>query len=311
MRWTRFLRPHSRWREQVDAYLDEELPGAARARFGGHLAACIDCTAELEARRSLKQLLSAVPEMPAPRSFRLTPAMAAAPAKAPAAPRLALRAAQFGAAAASIALVTVLFIDVGGSGGSGGDTTAASLAADDAGAGAGGVAERSTNAQSQPLAPSSDGTPAAAGGAPVVATPTPGLASPSRPPVGAQSTASVAAVPGDGTATQSATPPAPRTGSDSPVPPSTGAVTPIAPGTSAGSSASPGGGATKDTATAEAFAANEDRDGTSLAAPGVAPEGASSGEAGDDYLALEVALGAVALMALGSALFLHRRLRNQ
>lgn len=104
---------HRRWSDQASAFVDDELDAAARVRFERHLAGCARCAADVEALRSVKLLVSRMPEVAAPRSFRLTPQMVAAPAPPVrrAAP-VALRTAQFAAGLAVIAFVAVLTIDL-------------------------------------------------------------------------------------------------------------------------------------------------------------------------------------------------------
>jgi anti-sigma factor RsiW len=115
MRAPRFLRPHAHWREQLDAYADGELGAAETSRFEAHLPGCPDCGARLEQTRALKSMLAEVPQVPAPRSFRLTPGMVAAPVR-PAPPRPApgaFRVARFATAFAIVALVAVVVVDLG------------------------------------------------------------------------------------------------------------------------------------------------------------------------------------------------------
>lgn len=110
---------HGRWRNAVDAYVDGELPGPQRKRLEEHAAFCTRCSALLRERRTMKLLLSQMPEVPAPRSFQLTPAMAeqargrpAARADTPRAAAWPLRTAQFTAGLAIVALVAVFAFDI-------------------------------------------------------------------------------------------------------------------------------------------------------------------------------------------------------
>jgi Putative zinc-finger len=124
-----FLRPHNRWAELADAFADGELAPGDGARFEAHAAACEACAASLKAGRALKAAIAGLPEVQAPRSFRLTAAMvaASAPEKAPRPLRVAtpmVRFAQVGAAAAVIALAAVALADFAG--GSDGGNQAAS-----------------------------------------------------------------------------------------------------------------------------------------------------------------------------------------
>lgn len=71
------LRPHNRWSGRLHAYIDGELHADAIERFKEHLAECAECAYAVADARNLKQLLHALPEIPAPRSFKLTAAMVA------------------------------------------------------------------------------------------------------------------------------------------------------------------------------------------------------------------------------------------
>lgn len=128
MRAPRFLRAHSRWRELLDGYVDGELAVGDARSLETHLEACRECRAGVAQTRATKVLLSELPQVPAPRSFRLTPAMVSAPARpAPAKPATAtLRAAQFATGLAVVALVAVAMVDLGRSSGGGSSNSAAS-----------------------------------------------------------------------------------------------------------------------------------------------------------------------------------------
>ncbi len=134
MRW--FGRPagHRRWKVNVAALADGELPEAEVARFAAHLETCEPCREALAGERALKRMLpSALPGAPAPRSFAITPAMLAAPPKEPVrerTPMLAMRFAQVTAGIAVLGLVSLLVVDMSGSGQQG-DGAAAPMAAMD------------------------------------------------------------------------------------------------------------------------------------------------------------------------------------
>jgi hypothetical protein len=49
--------------ETLNEYLDDVLSLSARAQADGHLAACLDCRAELEARRGLFAALESLPDV--------------------------------------------------------------------------------------------------------------------------------------------------------------------------------------------------------------------------------------------------------
>lgn len=70
-------RSHAPWETQLDAFVDGELDAAAQARLEAHLASCHRCSRQVEVTRSLKSTLASLPELPAPRSFHLTPEMVA------------------------------------------------------------------------------------------------------------------------------------------------------------------------------------------------------------------------------------------
>lgn len=67
--------PHGRAVDNLSAYLDDQLPPAERAEIEVHLADCPSCQAELETLRRTVDLLRAMPQLPAPRSFTLDPSM--------------------------------------------------------------------------------------------------------------------------------------------------------------------------------------------------------------------------------------------
>lgn len=62
-------------RAHLSAYLDGELGAAAARRLEHHLATCRACTSELDGLRETRAALRSLPEVPAPRSFALTPGM--------------------------------------------------------------------------------------------------------------------------------------------------------------------------------------------------------------------------------------------
>jgi hypothetical protein len=103
-----FPRRHARIRELLDAFVDRELSPSDMERVEAHLPSCAPCRDAVAATRAVKASLAALPEAPVPRSFRLTPAMAARPSPRPAKPAapVFLVAARF-AAAASVAAFTV------------------------------------------------------------------------------------------------------------------------------------------------------------------------------------------------------------
>jgi len=122
-----FIHAHRRLQERVSAYVDNELGEREQARVRDHLDACAECAALVRGFAGTKQLLAAMPAVEPPRSFRLTPAMVAAPAlsrPAPGRSQLPLRVAQMATAVAVMALAIVVAVDLGDTGSSGGQTAA-------------------------------------------------------------------------------------------------------------------------------------------------------------------------------------------
>ncbi|MGE5595818.1 MAG: anti-sigma factor family protein [Hyphomicrobiales bacterium] len=118
MRWLLGPRGHGRWQQDAHAYADDELSGRERRAFEAHLRECSKCQAELGEIRRLKSALTALPEIDAPRSFRLTPDMVAAkPDRAavpvrPRQPAWVMRAAQVTAGIAIVGLAVAATVDV-------------------------------------------------------------------------------------------------------------------------------------------------------------------------------------------------------
>ena len=111
MRFVRF-RAHSRWTALANVYVDGELKESGRSRFETHLEGCSRCRVALGELRIAKAAVSRMSQVPAPRSFRLTPAMVSDVAKPPLEKRrgtsLVLRGAQFTAAIAASVFVVSL-----------------------------------------------------------------------------------------------------------------------------------------------------------------------------------------------------------
>lgn len=128
MALTSFFRRHARYRDLVDAYADAELSPADAARMDTHLATCADCRAVVDSARVMKASVAALPEVAAPRSFRLTPAMVApqrpVPTKAATPGFLIL--ARVGAAASVAAFAIVATLNFSSSGDTDDQTIAAS-----------------------------------------------------------------------------------------------------------------------------------------------------------------------------------------
>lgn len=107
---------HGRWQEELDAYVDGELDPRAVERLELHLAGCNGCRETVADRRQVKQLAAALPEMPAPRSFRITPGMLVEtpePARAGKGATVVMRLGQMTAGVAVLALGAVVVLHVG------------------------------------------------------------------------------------------------------------------------------------------------------------------------------------------------------
>ncbi len=83
-----FNRGHGRFLEVLSDYIDGVLPEAERIALEAHLQGCDSCTEEMESLRATVQLLQRMPEVEAPRSFRIAPAAVAAPTPLPERPVL-------------------------------------------------------------------------------------------------------------------------------------------------------------------------------------------------------------------------------
>ena len=126
---------HARLRDQLSAYVDGEVEGAAAQRLEKHLAGCDGCRLALEQLRATVAALHDLPEVQAPRSFTLSPERAAArrPLTGATAPlALGMRLA---AAGVAVALAAVFVVDLGGLAGDNETGTTAERAASDRGIG--------------------------------------------------------------------------------------------------------------------------------------------------------------------------------
>ena len=122
-----FNRGHGRFLEMLSDYVDSELPEAERIAMEAHLQGCDSCAEELESLRATVLMLRRMPEVEAPRSFRIAPAAVTAPTPPPERPVL-LWAMRVSTAMAVVAFTVMVAGNVtglfGGGGGDGG--TAAS-----------------------------------------------------------------------------------------------------------------------------------------------------------------------------------------
>jgi hypothetical protein len=76
-----FTNRHSRFANNVDAFVDGELHRQALQGFQDHLGGCGRCAAAVADARALKASFASLPQGGAPRSFALTPEMAASEAR--------------------------------------------------------------------------------------------------------------------------------------------------------------------------------------------------------------------------------------
>ena len=116
------FRPHRRWRRRVDASVDAELVAPDVRRVAVPLGGCDACRAQVDAARAVRQLLADAPVEPAPRSFRVTPAMLQAQGRAAeragaAGPGMYafMRASQALAGVAVLAFAFLVVVDLSGS----------------------------------------------------------------------------------------------------------------------------------------------------------------------------------------------------
>ena len=72
-------RGNGRFLGMLSDHIDGELPSAERAALEEHLASCPNRTEELESLRATVSMLRRMPEVEAPRSFRLAPSVVPAP----------------------------------------------------------------------------------------------------------------------------------------------------------------------------------------------------------------------------------------
>ncbi len=116
MRLTWFNR-HRRYRDDLSAGIDGELPPRRAADLEAHLSACPGCRRELAELRATALMLRELPQVAPPRSFALTPEQAGRPAGRRTATGLPAMIAglRLAGAGLAVALAVVLVADLGGS----------------------------------------------------------------------------------------------------------------------------------------------------------------------------------------------------
>ena len=114
---------HRRYRDDLSAYIDGELPPEQTADSEAHLKVCQGCRRELEGLRATALALRDLPPAAVPRSFALTPEQAGRPAgRRPASGVPAIAAGlRLAGAGLAVALAIVLVMDLGGGGGDSGE----------------------------------------------------------------------------------------------------------------------------------------------------------------------------------------------
>jgi hypothetical protein len=287
MFWTR--RTGHLSNEELSAYLDGELPAARLTAAAGHLAGCDQCSAALDALRQTAALVSRLPQVEAPRSFTLTPAMAGSGQRRPQQPQRRPQLV-FVPAVALTLLVALFAVDLASSG-------LSSNSSDEAG----------TASQAMVTKDASSSAESAAGGAAADssrqsfgAQVTPQAALPAQPPStsGPGTSPSTAPEQQPLQATAPAAPTAPQ------LPPTTGGpTTGSAPAPDAAAPDAKAGGVTSEAAPAPAPASANATDslgaddGASLRNTGHADDG------GPDWLRLAEALTAIVFVASLAYLF--------
>ncbi len=78
-----FNRGHGRFPGMLSDYIDGVLPETERVALEAHLQGCDSCPDELESLQTTVQLLQRMPEVEAPRSFRIAPAAVTVPTPPP------------------------------------------------------------------------------------------------------------------------------------------------------------------------------------------------------------------------------------
>ena len=113
--------------EELSAYVDGQLDAAARARVDAHLETCDACRDGLAELRGLRQALSELPHVPAPRSFALREADISPPEVSRVGGFLSTSPAMLSGltAAALLAFVVLVGVDLSSVGSGGGDDSAA------------------------------------------------------------------------------------------------------------------------------------------------------------------------------------------
>lgn len=120
-----FTGKHQPDRDALSALLDGALAPDRASAIGAHVATCEACTTMLEGMRDVRTMLHALPQVEAPRSFKLRAAdVAARPRAVPAPPNTLMRAMPVLSGAAVLVFAIAVSFDVAGSGGSDDDGSA-------------------------------------------------------------------------------------------------------------------------------------------------------------------------------------------
>ncbi|MBI2767232.1 MAG: hypothetical protein HYX53_15150 [Chloroflexi bacterium] len=292
-------------REDASAYIDGQLGAAECARFEAGMAKDAALARYVQELRGTRQAIAALPDAPAPRSFRLTQAMLQGQRvpSAAAAPRplFALRVAQVAAAVGIVGLAIAVVADM--TGGSSTTTSNTLTAAQDSASSPVRESAKATGPGTGANAPAAAGATTASGAATSPAVAAPGYSATNGAQAAGAATASPTPTP---TAATSPTPRAPATGpgpAATPVPPNTGGPTAAPTGnTSSAAPQPPATGAESPQTTADAAGSIGEP-----AAPARAPGSAVQDDSGPGAARVaEIVFAGVAAAAVAAWLVLRK-----